>query len=86
MSETKSRVFLAACPQAQSPQWLQAVAQVDAVMRKHRLRTYFEQPELHVSICWWPAQVQEEVHAALPQLQAQWEGQMGALRVQVRRA
>ena len=82
-NEVQTRTFLAACPVAQPASWQQAVRSTDAVLLKHRLRPYFDEPKLHVSLCWWHGNQTDAISWHLATLQALWDSDVGSLHVQV---
>lgn len=82
-SETQSRVFLAACCKTAPTAWLHAIAQVDAALKRHRLRPFFDNPIVHMSLCWWPAEAAKAAHDAMTELQKLFDAHLGTLQVKV---
>lgn len=57
---------------------------VDKVLAHHHMRTFFSNPQPHVSIMWWAGDQQATVEDKLPQLQQLWTRTLGTVSCAVR--
>ena len=63
---------------------VRVIRRVDAVLTRHRLQPFYEDPQTHVSLFWWLGDHRESLSLALPQLQQAWDALAVTWCVQVR--